>query len=104
MRDDTSTTSDHHGPTRGLHPWHGVVAAQAVLLPLIAIVALIGYFTSVNHLFFSIENALNIGRQSSVLLLVALAETIIILIGSIDLSVGSIVTLVGILAAGGANR
>jgi ribose transport system permease protein/putative xylitol transport system permease protein len=102
--DDISTTSDSHGVPRAPHPWRRVASAQAVLLPLIAIVALIGYFTSVNHLFFSAENALNIGRQSSVLLLVALAETIIILIGSIDLSVGSIVTLVGILTAGAANR
>jgi ribose transport system permease protein len=72
---------------------------RMVLLPLIAIIALVCYFTAVNPLFFSAENALNIGRQSSVLLLVSLAETIIILIGSIDLSIGSLVTLTGILTA-----
>jgi ribose transport system permease protein len=69
------------------------------LLPLVSIVALIIYFTAVNPLFFSASNALNIGRQSSVLLLVSLAETIVILIGSIDLSVGALVTLTGILTA-----
>ena len=72
---------------------------RMILLPLIAIIALVCYFTAVNPLFFSAENALNIGRQSSVLLLVSLAETIIILIGSIDLSIGSLVTLTGILTA-----
>jgi len=69
------------------------------LLPLVSIVALVIYFTAVNPLFFSASNALNIGRQSSVLLLVSLAETIVILIGSIDLSVGALVTLAGILTA-----
>ncbi len=69
------------------------------LLPLVSIVLLVIYFTAVNPLFFSASNALNIGRQSSVLLLVSLAETIVILIGSIDLSVGALVTLTGILTA-----
>jgi ribose transport system permease protein len=72
---------------------------RMILLPLIAIIALVCYFTAVNPLFFSSTNALNIGRQSSVLLLVSLAETVIILIGSIDLSIGSLVTLTGILTA-----
>src|SRR5258707_8540997 len=72
---------------------------RVALLPFASIVALVIYFTAVNPLFFSMANALNIGRQSSVLLLVSLAETIIILIGSIDLSIGSLVTLTGILTA-----
>ena len=72
---------------------------RVALLPLVSIVALVIYFTAVNPLFFSASNALNIGRQSSVLLLVSLAETGVILIGSIDLSVGALVTLTGILTA-----
>jgi ribose transport system permease protein/putative xylitol transport system permease protein len=62
-------------------------------------VVLIAYFSLVNPLFLSTANALNIGRQSSVLLMVSLAGTMVILIGSIDLSVGSLVTLTGILVA-----
>jgi ribose transport system permease protein len=73
--------------------------SRMVLLPLVAIIALVFYFSVVNPLFFSSTNALNIGRQSSVLLLVSLAETIVILIGSIDLSIGALVTLTGILTA-----
>jgi ribose transport system permease protein len=72
---------------------------RTIILPILAIVVLIAYFTYVNPLFFSASNALNIGRQSSVLLMVALSGTIVILIGSIDLSVGSLVTLTGILTA-----
>ena len=77
----------------------GLSRFRVALLPLVSIVALVIYFTAVNPLFFSASNALNIGRQSSVLLLVSLAETMVILIGSIDLSVGALVTLTGILTA-----
>lgn len=77
----------------------GLSRFRVALLPLVSIVALVVYFTAVNPLFFSASNALNIGRQSSVLLLVSLAETVVILIGSIDLSVGALVTLTGILTA-----
>ena len=82
-----------------------VVACRPIAIPRScscrssSIVALVIYFTAVNPLFFSASNALNIGRQSSVLLLVSLAETVVILIGSIDLSVGALVTLTGILTA-----
>jgi ribose transport system permease protein/putative xylitol transport system permease protein len=72
---------------------------RTIVLPIVAIIVLIAYFTYINPLFFSSANALNIGRQSSVLLIVALAGTVVILIGSIDLSVGALVTLTGILAA-----
>ena len=77
----------------------GDLNLRTIVLPLVAIVVLIAYFTYVNPLFFSSANALNIGRQSAVLLIVALAGTMVILIGSIDLSVGALVTLTGILAA-----
>lgn len=77
---------------------------RTIILPIVAIVVLIAYFTWVNPLFFSSTNALNIGRQSSVLLIVALAGTIVILIGSIDLSVGALVTLTGILVALSVDR
>lgn len=72
---------------------------RSTVLPVVAIIVLIAYFSFVNPLFLSTANALNIGRQSSVLLMVSLAGTMVILIGSIDLSVGSLVTLTGILVA-----
>jgi ribose transport system permease protein len=72
---------------------------RSLLPPLIAILVLIAYFTFENPLFLSYANAGNIGRQSSVLLMVSLAETAIVLVGSIDLSIGALVTLSGILAA-----
>ncbi|MEO8667687.1 MAG: ABC transporter permease [Bauldia sp.] len=87
---DTTATARHAGSNLNL---------RTIILPIVAIVVLIAYFSIVNPLFLSSSNALNIGRQSSVLLTVALAETMVILIGSIDLSIGAIVTLTGILAA-----
>lgn len=76
------------------------IAKHAVsLYPLLVILALVVLFTVQNPYFATFDNAMNIGRQSSVLLLVALAGTMVIMIGSIDLSVGSIVTLSGIVAA-----
>jgi len=67
--------------------------------PLIAMGVLIVVFTSLNSNFLTSTNLLNIVRQSAVLLVLALAGTFIILMGSIDLSVGSVVTLTGISGA-----
>ncbi|TPM24651.1 ABC transporter permease [Mesorhizobium sp. B2-3-5] len=65
----------------------------------VAIIVLIAYFSFVNPLFLSTANAGNIGRQSAVLLMVALAETVVILVGSIDLSIGALVTVAGLVSA-----
>jgi ribose transport system permease protein/putative xylitol transport system permease protein len=76
------------------------IARHAVsLYPILVIAALAAFFTLQNPYFMTFDNIMNIGRQSSVLLLVALAGTMVIMIGSIDLSVGSAVTLAGIVTA-----
>ena len=85
-------------PVGILRYWNDM-SLRSTVLPVVAIIVLIAYFSFVNPLFLSSANALNIGRQSSVLLMVSLAGTMVILIGSIDLSVGSLVTLTGILVA-----
>jgi ribose transport system permease protein/putative xylitol transport system permease protein len=69
------------------------------LLPVVAIVALLVYFSLKSDAFFTTDNMWNIGRQASVLMLVALAGTMVILIGSIDLSVAGIVAVTGIVCA-----
>lgn len=68
-------------------------AYYAILAQLGAVAVLIAFFTIQNPLFFTLANFQNIGLQSSVLLLVALAGTLVIMIGSIDLSVGATVVL-----------
>lgn len=74
-------------------------AAGGVLLPIAAIIVLIILFSILAPSFFQFGTVLSILRESSVLLVVALGMTFVVLMGSIDLSVGAIVTLAGLVAA-----
>lgn len=74
-------------------------ASLVSMYPLIVVVGLILFFSLRNPNFATFDNALNIGQQSAILLLVSMAGTIVILIGSIDLSVGATLTLAGIVAS-----
>jgi len=56
-------------------------------------------FTSLNEVFLSTGNLLNLLRQAAPTLIVAVAMTFVITTGGIDLSVGSIVALVNASAA-----
>ena len=69
------------------------------LVPVAALVLLIIVFTIANPKFLTGSNFMNILRQFSVLLVAGLGATFIIIMGSIDLSVGSIVTMCGVVAA-----
>ncbi|MCV9999647.1 ABC transporter permease [Pararhizobium sp. YC-54] len=74
-------------------------AYYPILAQFTAVIILIAFFAIQNPLFFSLTNFQNIGMQSSVLLLVALAGTLVIMIGSIDLSVGATVVLATLITA-----
>ena len=54
--------------------------------------------------FLSTQNAFNILRQISTNMLIACAMTMVIILGGIDLSVGSIIALSGVIAAGCVSR
>jgi len=69
------------------------------LLPLFVLVALLVCFTAASAAFLTQDNLFNVLRQTSVLLIVASGTTFIILQGSIDLSMGAVVTLTGITSA-----
>ncbi|GAA1693523.1 ribose ABC transporter permease [Mycolicibacterium murale] len=64
----------------------------STIAPIATLLLLIIAFSLVDSRFLRHENFLNILRQSSVLLILATASTVVILMGSIDLSVGSILT------------
>lgn len=49
--------------------------------------------------FFSLENAVNISRQISFLVIIAIAATFVMVVGEFDLSVGALASLGGVLAA-----
>jgi ribose/xylose/arabinose/galactoside ABC-type transport system permease subunit len=68
----------------------------SMFLPFISLVILIVIFSLGHSAFLSVPNFYNVLRQSSVLLVAALGGTFIILMGSIDLSVGSIIAMCGI--------
>lgn len=74
-------------------------ARASVLLPFTTLIGLIIIFGIAGTNFLTLGNALNVLRECSVLLIVALAGTFVILMGSIDLSVGSIVNLSGVATA-----
>ena len=73
-----------------------VAQGHGVLLALVLIVAVTGLL---NPRFFAPVNLETVGRQIAVFGLLALGETFVILTGGIDLSVGSMTALSGILVA-----
>jgi ribose transport system permease protein len=67
--------------------------ALAALVIIAAVIALL------EPQFFTPSNLLNIGRQASVLVIVACGMTMVILSGAIDLSVGSAIALCSVVGA-----
>ena len=66
---------------------------------LVGLLGLVIVFSVLSPYFFTISNWLNILRQVSVLLILASAQTMVIISAGIDLSVGAILALGGCLAA-----
>jgi len=64
-------------------------------LPIAVVLALVGFFSVASGAFLTLRNLTAISGQSSALLLACLGATFVILMGSIDLSVGAMVLLVG---------
>jgi len=66
---------------------------------LLALVAMCAILTALSDHFLTFDNLMNVFRQSSVNALLALGQLVVILTAGIDLSVGSILGLVCVLAA-----
>lgn len=66
---------------------------------ILILVALLAVFSFLSPYFFTSKNLLNITRQVSITLIVAIGMTFVILTGEIDLSVGSAAALVGVTTA-----
>ncbi len=67
--------------------------------PIILFVALCAVFAAMSPRFLTFNNAMIVLQQAAVLLTVSLGMTFVIIAGSIDLSVGSIVALTALAAA-----
>lgn len=114
-------TSPNPAPARAAHPAqpHGLRAVASKVLaileplgrivplgPVVALVLLVIFGTSLDTIvnepesrrFLSVQNFLNILRQNSFIGIVALGMTLVIILGGIDLAVGSVVALSGGLA------
>src|SRR5262245_44040352 len=67
--------------------------------PLVFLVVLMVVFAALEPRFLNTTNLFNVMRQISITGLIALGMTFVILTGGIDLSVGSLLALAGIVAA-----
>jgi ribose transport system permease protein len=68
---------------------------NSIWLPVAVVAALVVFFSLTTESFFTVRNMTGILGQASTLLLACLGASFVILMGSIDLSVGAIVLLVG---------
>jgi ribose/xylose/arabinose/galactoside ABC-type transport system permease subunit len=66
-----------------------------MILPVAVVLVLIIFFSFASDAFFTLRNLTAISGQASTLLLACLGATFVILMGSIDLSVGAMVLFVG---------
>lgn len=66
---------------------------------LVGILVLVVFFSFSTPYFFDFQNFVNIAQQTTILAVAAFAMTFIILAGEIDLSIGSVASLIGILVA-----
>lgn len=73
-------------------PW------SSIGMPAVLVLLCIG-FGAINPNFWSVMNLTNVSRQISILALISIGQTFAILSGGIDLSVGSLLALVSVVAA-----
>ena len=73
-------------------------------LGLLLLCVLLAVLPATSSSFLSTQNMFNILRQISTNMLIACAMTMVIILGGIDLSVGSIIALSGVIAAGCVSR
>jgi ribose/xylose/arabinose/galactoside ABC-type transport system permease subunit len=72
----------------------------ARLVPFLALIVVVVFFSITGgQRFLSLENATFLLQQSAVIAIPAFGVTLVIIAGSIDLSVGSVVALTGVVAA-----
>lgn len=65
----------------------------------LALIIIVLYFTSVSNVFLTPSNLFNVARQVSFLGIAAVGMTFTLLLGGIDLSIGSIISLVNVVCA-----
>jgi ribose transport system permease protein len=72
---------------------------QGYAITLLLFIVLFVAVAALSPVFLNIDNLLNVLRQSSIVLIVAAAGTLVMISGGIDLSVGGVVALSGVIGA-----
>lgn len=98
-REQTTATAAVTTPETGLQRVRRWFAENNSSLIMAVVVLECVIFASMSPAFLSVDNFLNIALQISIYGVLAVGMTLVIITGGIDLSVGSIVALSGILAA-----
>jgi ribose transport system permease protein/putative xylitol transport system permease protein len=75
------------------------ISPYRTLLPVVVIVGLFALFGLVNPVFLGVANLLTMTKQLAVILMLALAGTFVVLMGSFDFSVAAVLTLTGVIVA-----
>src|SRR5690554_5814770 len=65
----------------------------------LALIILFVFFSVTNRVFLTTSNLFNVARQVSYLGIAAVGMTFTLLLGGIDLSIGSVISLVNVVAA-----
>jgi ribose/xylose/arabinose/galactoside ABC-type transport system permease subunit len=96
----TQGPSTPDGPTRTpgrAIPWHRLRTRARDLLvrggPLLGLILLVAYLSVASPFFLTESNLQNVGRQIAVTTILAAGQTLVILSGGIDLSVGAVAAL-----------
>ena len=66
---------------------------------LIALAVIIAVFSVLSPAFFTVRNFINISRQISLLVMISIGATMVMTIDEFDLSIGSMASLGGVMAA-----
>jgi ribose/xylose/arabinose/galactoside ABC-type transport system permease subunit len=100
---ETETLHDvNSDASRSMREKVGSFLQQQGALVMLVVVCVLGFIRY--EAFLTPENLLNVVRQNSMLGLVALGMTFVILTGGIDLSVGALLAVAGVIAANLADR
>lgn len=81
-------------PGKGTVPWASTLRT-GLWLPMSVVVLLFAFFSAMAPSFLTLRNATGVLGQASTLLLACLGSSFVVLMGSIDLSVGAMVLFVG---------
>src|SRR5215207_3980418 len=90
-------------PSRTLSPNHTMTEQQQDLFQkfaaLASLLGLIAIFSFTSNAFFSVGNGMTVALQVTSIAYLGIAATCVIITGGIDLSVGAILALAGVVAA-----